>query len=168
MPTTPPALTFSGGKYIAQGVRRYYWVPTIVTLSAPTRAEMVAGVDLTGTPGAPGSLFDATGWSTNQNFVAVPDFGSKIVGKITGTAELNDSTLVFYASTVSTDIRAVLTDNLNGNIVILQEGDVPGQKMDAFKVQVGAVTVDQSLGNPAQITVPFGIFAVVKNITIPA
>jgi hypothetical protein len=168
MPTTPPALTYSGVKYIAQGVRRFYWTVTVATLSSPTRAEMVAGVDLTGTPGAAGSLFDATGWASTQNFVPVPDFGTKIVGKIPGTADLADSSLVFYASSTSADVRAVLTDNLQGYIIILEEGDVPGQKMDAFKVQVGAVTVDQSLGNPAQVTVPFGIFATAKNITIPA
>lgn len=168
MPTTPPALTYSGAKYIAQSVRRYYWVPSIATISSPTRAEMVAGTDLTGTPGAAGSLFGANGWTSQQNFIPVPDFGTRIVGKIPGTADLQDSSLVFYASNTSTDVRALLTDNLQGYIVILEEGDVPGQKMDVYKVQVGAVTVDQSLGNPAQVTVPFGIFAISKNVTIPA
>ena len=168
MPTLPTPLSYSGVKYIAQGVRRYYWVPSIATLSSPTRAEMVAGTDLTGTPGAAGSLFDANGWASTQNFIAVPDFGSKVVGKIPGTAELQDSTLVFYASSTSADVRALLTDNLQGYVILLEEGDVPGQKMDVFKVQVGAVTVDQSLNNPAQVTVPFGIFALAKNVTIPA
>ena len=162
MPSFPPALSFTGIRYFAPGTRKFYWVPSIATLSSPTRAEMTAGTDLTG------SINAATGWTLATNFLDSSDYGTRVVGKISGKITFADSSLTFWASNNSVDVRALLTQDLAGNIITLQEGDVPGQKMNVFKVTVAAQSFQQDEQNPAYIDIQFGILAAVLNVTVPA
>jgi hypothetical protein len=162
MPTTPSALAFGGVRYIAPGTRHFYWVPTIANTASPTRAELVAGTDLTP------SIAAADGWTVSSAFVDTPDFGSRTISKIPGAITFADSSLTFYESSVSTDVRALLTQDLVGYVTIMLEGDVTGQKMNVFKVQVASVAPMQSISDPAQIQVSFGIFSVNQAVTIPA
>jgi hypothetical protein len=162
MPTTPSALTFGGVRYIAPGTRHFYWVPTIANTASPTRAELIAGTDLTP------SVADASGWTTASDFVDTPDFGSRTVTKIPGKITFADSSFTFYESSTSSDVRALLTQDLVGYVTIMLEGDVTGQKMNVFKVQVASVAPQQSLSDPAQIQISFGIFSVNQNVIIPA
>jgi hypothetical protein len=161
MPT--PALTFGGVRYIGPGTRKYYWVPTIATLSAPTRSELNAGTDLTATIPTDG----VNGFTVSTNFVDTPDFGSVTVSKIPGAVTLADSSLTFYESSTSSDVRALLTQGLVGYVTIMLEGDVVGQKMNAFKVQVASVSPDQNGGDKAEtVTVGFALLAYSFYITI--
>src|SRR5215475_12335803 len=163
MPT--PALTFGGVRYIGPGTRKYYWVPSVATLSAVTRAEMNAGTDMTATIPTDG----VTGFTVSTGFVDTPDFGSVTISKIPGADTLADSSLTFYESSVSTDIRSLLTPRLVGYVTIMLEGDVAGQKMNAFKVQVGAVSPDQNGNDKAEtVTVSFALLAYSLFQTIPA
>src|SRR5262245_50119277 len=138
MPT--PALTFGGVRYIGPGTRKYYWVPAVATLSSVTRAEMNAGTDMTAVIPTDG----VSGFTVSTNFVDTPDFGSTTVTKIPGALTLADSSLTFYESSTSVDIRSLLTQGLVGYVTIMLEGDVTGQKMNAFKVQVASVSPDQN------------------------
>ena len=92
MPT--PALSFGGVRYIGPGTRKYYWVPTIATLSAPSRAELNAGTDMTATIPTDG----VSGFTVSTAFVDTPDFGSTTITKIPGALSLADSSLTFYES----------------------------------------------------------------------
>lgn len=164
MPTQPSALTFGGVRYIPQGTREYYWVPTIAVLTAPTRAELIAGTRLTGSVGG------ISGWGQNVNFVKVPDFGSRNVGVIPGTIELDSSTsFTFYQSSTSVDARSLFTVGLVGFVTIMLEGDVAGQKMDVFKLQVANVTPSQDLGDtPATLNIGVALSSYTPYVTIPA
>ena|SRR5215468_584978 len=160
-----PALTFGGVRYIGPGTRKYYWVPTVATLSAVTRAEMNAGTDMSAVIPPDG----VAGFTVNTNFVDTPDFGSVTITKIPGLDTLADSSITFYESSTSVDIRALITPRLVGYMTHMLEGDVPGQKMNAFKVQAAAVSPDQNGGDKAEtVTIGFAILAYAFFQTIPA
>ena len=162
MPTFPPALS-TGTPYVAQGPRRYYWVVTIANPAAPTRAELTAGTDLSQ------NVTAISGFGQNQNFAPRSVFGSNVIGKIAATIELTDSSMSFEAGANSVDVRALLTTGALGYMVILNEGDIAGQKMNVFKSQVGSVTPQQVLGDTeAQIDVSFGVFSANLYVAIPA
>jgi hypothetical protein len=151
-------------RYIPVSVRHWYWVPTIANLSAPSRAELNAGTDLTGQIPQDG----VAGFSVKSNLVDAGDMGSRFVSKISGLIQADDSTMTFYMSSTSSDVRSLLTQDLTGYIVILLEGDIAGRKMDAYPVTVSSVSKENAGANPATLTVTFAITAVPQvNLTVP-
>ena len=149
-------------RYIAQSVRKYYWVATIATITSPTRGELNAGNDLTG------QVFAVTGFDNPVTLVDAPDFGTRFIAQVSGPIKPSASTITMYQSSNSSDVRTLLTRDLVGNIVILLEGDVTGRKMDVFPVVVSAVTKQQTIGDPAKLDIQFGITASpAVDVTIP-
>src|SRR5713101_8748825 len=97
----PPTLVPTS-RYVPEGTRKIYYVPTIATQSAPTRAEMNAGVDLTP------EIAVMTGFTVKSDTVEVPDMSTRFTGKIPARIVADDSMITFYASSTSNDVRTVL------------------------------------------------------------
>ena len=165
MPSFPPLLS-TGTAYVAQGVRRVYLVASIANPAAPTRAELTAGTEVTQ------NVTAMTGWAPNQNFANRAVLGSATVGSIAGTANFPAQSLTFEAGQNSTDIRTLLTWTQPPStyyVVILTEGDVPGQKMNVFKCLVGVIAPQNVLGDTeAQVDVAFGVLSANMQVAIPA
>jgi len=158
----PPALTASL-RYVPEGTRKIYWVPTIATQSSPTRAEINAGTDLTG------EIAEVGGFTVASDQVEVPDMSSRFTGKIPGRITADDSSLRLYASSNSTDVRALLPRDTAGFVITLWEGDVPGQKMDVWPVKVSAAAVQTGTDDPGSIEISFTITKIPsQNVVIPA
>ncbi len=151
-------------RYIAPEVTKTYWVPTVATLASPTRVELDAGTDLSAEVAA------MTGWEISADRVAVPDLGTKFVGRISGRVNPGDAQIVFYASQDTQDVRDLLARGDKGNVFIADGGDVTGQKARLFAVEVSAVTptTDVAGTEGARIMVDFSITAVDEEVTIPA
>jgi len=131
----PTAITASV-RFISPGITRCYWVPAISAFpGAATRAELTAGTDLTN------EIADVSGFAAKTQFVDVPDLSGAFVPVVSGRFKPDASSLTFYGSKNSTDVRTVLTQGASGFIVWLDGGDVATQKMDEFAVTVGAVSV---------------------------
>lgn len=157
----PPPLTATT-RYIPEGTRKVYWVPTIAVQSAPTRAELNAGTDLTA------EIFDVTGFTVTSNTIEVPDLSSRFTAKIPGLVVADDSALVCYASQTSNDVRTVLPRDTAGFVVILWEGDVSGQKMDVFPSKVVSTSILTPIADPARINVAIAVTKVPsQNVVIP-
>lgn len=149
-------------RYIAPGTRKYVWVATIAAPATPTSAEITAGTDLTG------QVADASGWTTTSNNVDAPDFGTRFTPKVPGMISADDSSLTFYQSTTSTDVRTLLTRDLKGFIIIFPEGIHTSNTMDLFPVTVSSVSKQQSQTDAAQLQVQFTITSVpLENLAIP-
>lgn len=160
MPATPMT---SSTRYYRPGVTQVSYVPTIATQAAPTRAELNAGTALGGEVSA------IDGWQVTSNFIDAPDLASTFISKVASSTEAGDSSLTFYASSNSIDVRALLPRGTAGYIVFLDESDVAGKKMDVFKILVAAAPKQRDLGELAQIQVQFSIVsAPSENVTIPA
>lgn len=160
MAATPISATT---RYYRKGVTKFYWLASCADPAAPTRAEMDAGIDLSR------EIAEINGWQVKSEFVPTPDLGSRFTGKIGGDITADDSSINFYASKNSVDVRSVLSRDTVGTMLVLDEGDVPGGKMDTFPATVGSAPKLRSLSDPAMIQVNFAITSEPKeNVTIPA
>lgn len=161
MPTAAITVT---DRYIFPEVGKIYWLPAVANVNAVTRVEMNAGSDLTA------EVADATGWEVSADRVAVPDAGSKFTARISGRVNPGDAQLTFWADQQTTDIRDLLSRGDQGYVLMLYGGDVAGQKMDVFPVEVSAVSKPVQIGGEAaRIMVDFSIRRVPgEDVAIPA
>ena len=136
-------------RYYPSGTRKCYWLATTANYQSPTRAELNAGIDLT-------HEIDAmTGFALTSAMVNVPDMGSRFVSQIPGALESTKNDITFYQDLHSQDIRQVLANGTTGFIAMLWDGDVSGQLMDVFPVQVASVAPDPAINKSAMITIDF-------------
>lgn len=158
----PPSPLTATVRYIPPGTRKIYWVATIANYLSPTRGELNAGVDLSG------EVAEVTGFSVTSDTTDTPDLSGRFVPVIAGRIKAADSSLSFYASNTSSDVRTVLPRDTVGYIVMLWEGDVTGQKMDVFPVKVTVSALDGAMEDPEKVNVSFAITRVpANNVTIP-
>jgi hypothetical protein len=158
----PPKLNVTS-RYVSEGTRKIYFVTTIATQASPTRAEINAGTDLTD------EIAEMSGFAVSSDQAEVPDMASRFTGKIPGRITADDSSIRFYASSTSNDVRTVLPRDTAGFVLTLWEGDVPTQKMDVWPVKVGSAAVQPTIDDPASILVQFTITKIPsQNVTIPA
>lgn len=158
-----PAITAST-RYYDVGRTKVYWLPTCANPNAPLRSEMNAGTDLTP------EIADLNGWSVTSNQIQTPDFANRFTAQIAGRIDAAASSLTFYSSLTSADVRALLPRDAVGFVVWLDGGDIPTHKMDVYPVTVTSVSKMRDTGNnAARIQVSFSITAAPsENVTIPA
>lgn len=163
MPTFPTPLA-STVRYMPAGIRKVYFLPTIADAGlAATRTEMTAGTDLSPQVAA------ISGFNVTSNFLDAPDLGGGFISKVAGRTSSDDSSITFYSSKTTTDVRTVLQRNTAGYILVLPGGDVPAQKMNVFPVTVGSESDENDIEAVAQITVTFAITnQPAQNVAIPA
>lgn len=147
--------------YIPLDVRKFYWVPTITTIASPTRDELNAGTDLSP------QVTDNAGWSVSGSTVDSQSFVGAAL-KLPGPKSVDDSSLTCRNSKTSTDARTILTDDLDGYIVVFPEGDVEGYKMNVFQVVVNAQPQSPGITDPATTEFQFAITAYELRVTVPA
>jgi len=160
MAATPIA---SVDRYYTKGTLKWYWVPTIADKSAPSRAELNAGTDLTG------EVAECDGWAVSSNFVDAPDVNSRFTSKVPGAIEAEDSSLTMYADPSGSDARTLMPRDETGFVVRLGGGDVAGRKMDVFPVTVGALSKPFEMDGTPVVTFQFAITSEpAEDVTIPA
>lgn len=156
-------------RYISPGETRIYWVPVIVDIAAPTRAELdaVEARDLTG------EVAEGAGWEVTSNEVATPDLGSKFDKKIGGKTNADGSSLTFYMSreAAGAEVLTLMSRDSEGHIVRLHGGDTAGYPMDVFPVRVLASpkVVDAGGGAAEQVRVQYSVTGEpAENVPVPA
>lgn len=148
MPPTLPATE----RFFAPEISKVYFLPTIVAAThIPTRAEITAGTDLTD------EIQTLSGWAQTAASIATPDWGSRFTSNIPGRTSVADSSITFYADRSGADVRAVLTELLNGYIVLADGGDDEDLLADSFPVRVASVGKVRSDSAALLITVGFTI-----------
>lgn len=149
-------------RFIRPGVTKVYFVITMSNYLSPIRSELNAGTDLTR------EIADISGFQVTSEAVDTPDLNSRFTSKIPGMITADDSSLSFYASSNSIDVRSLLPRDTVGYVVWLDEGDIAGRTMDVFPVQVSSAPKVRSLSDPAQIQVQFTITNVpAENVVVP-
>jgi hypothetical protein len=160
MPATPITASV---RYVRFGVTRVVFAPAVANILVPTRAEINAGTDLSG------EVSEISGFQVNSNFVDTPDLLSSFTAKLAGRTSSDDSSITMYASSNSTDVRALLSRGTAGFLMWFDEGDTPGRKYDVYPITVGSVAKDRSLEDPARLVVNVAITRTpTENITVPA
>lgn len=153
----------ASNRYYRQGVSKAIWVPTIATLSSPTRSEINAGTNLS--PEVQG----VSGWEVTGNTEDTPDLGSVFIGKVPSTTTSDASTITFYADSTSVDVRGLLARGSQGFIIWMDEGDVAGYLMDVFPVRVTSAPKKRDVSAVAMIDINFAVLREpAENVIIPA
>ncbi|WP_329338596.1 hypothetical protein OG866_27125 [Streptomyces sp. NBC_00663] len=160
MPATPINASV---RYYRRGTTKVVWCPTIANKSAPTRAEINAGTELSGETGA------MSGWQTTSATVPTAALGSRFTPTVPGEITAADSSLTFWASKNGDDVRTLLQREAIGFVIWMDEGDVSGQTCDVYPVQVTSQAKVRELDQAAQIMAQFAITSEpAENVTIPA
>lgn len=160
MSATPIAAT---NRYFRPETSKVIWCPSVADPSAPTRAEIDAGIDLSD------EISEVGGWQVTSDTVETPDLGSRFVGKIPSTTSSDDSSLTMYADEEGHDVRELLHRGDSGNVIWMDEGDVAGQYMDLFPTRVSSVPKQRDLTSAATLQVMFSVVREPKeNLIIPA
>jgi len=149
--------------YLPVDIRKFYWVPTIAVITAPTRIELDAGTDLSP------QVVDAPGWFVDGSTVQSQSFVGPALNLI-GAQSFADSSLVMRNSRTSTDARTILIVQrpaLTGFIVVFPEGDTGGFKMDVFSVAVNAAPKSPGQLDPSTTEFKFAIFDARPRIAVP-
>jgi hypothetical protein len=158
--TAPPISASS--RYIPEGITHYYYVAAIASYTAPTRAELNAGTDLTPEVAAAGD------WAINSAAVPAPDLSTLFDAQIAGKISMGTTTLDMYADSTSSDVRTLLPRGTVGYIVKFPEGDITGRKCDVFPVKVIAQPKPTNMGNPSVIQLQFVVTKVpAENASVP-
>lgn len=146
----PTALSATS-RYALFDTRKYTWVPTIASQSAPTVSELSAGTDLSG------EIQSVAGFTVSTNMIDVPDAGSDYTSQIPGRTTTDASSLTFYADLTADDVRTLFTRDLAGYVVIYPEGIVTGGTMDVWPVRVTSVSKSNDIEAAGQIVVSFSV-----------
>lgn len=150
-------------RYYPAGTRKCYYLPTCANYLSPTRAEMNAGVDLSG------EIESVTGFSLTSAMVNVPDMGSRFVSQIPGALESSKNDITFYQDLNSQDVRQLFAIGVTGFIIMLWDGDIAGRLMDVFPIQVASVAPDPSVNKAGMLAVDYAPSAVPAiGVVIPA
>ena len=132
----PASAISSSTRYRAKGTAKYVFCTSVATVSAPTRAEINAGTDLSD------EIMEVDGWNVDSENIETPDLGSTFTGSIPGSTSADDSSLTMYADQGGTDVRSLLPRGTNGFMLVMRAGDTAGRKMDVFPVRVGSTVVN--------------------------
>ncbi len=150
-------------RYYRQGVSKVVFCTTIASISAPSRAEINVGIDLSP------EISASSGWEVTGNTEDTPALGSAFIGKVPSTTTAGDSSLTFYSDSTSVDVRSLLTRNTSGYIIWMDEGDVVGHLMDVFPVRVTGAPKQRDISSVSTIMVNFATLREpAENVAIPA
>lgn len=152
-------------RYFQPEISKVHFLTAIAAAThIPVRAEITAGTDLTD------EIADIAGFQVTGADIATPDMGKRFTKSIPGRKTAANSSITVYADLAGADARTVLTEGLNGFMVFMDGGDVPGQPMDVYPVRVKAVGKARSVGDSAmQLVIEFTITgAPVVDEDIPA
>lgn len=162
----PPTKLNPTSRYIHAEVATVYGIDTVAApdTTGPTRVEIDAGTDWTD------EVAEMTGWALSAQRVAVPDLGRKFVSQVGGRINPSDSSIMFWASEDTLDIRDAIATGDKLYVMIAHGGDVTGQKADLWYVEVNAISKPIVVGNESpRITVEFAHLArPLEDFAIPA
>lgn len=133
MPATAlnPAEQFSA----LDGLTVLFLPVVAATTLIPTRAEINAGTDLSTELADP-----PEGFTLTSEKIDTPKLAKRFTGSIPGRITAEDSSMMLYTDRGGDDVRDVLPRDTKGFIVLMDSGDVPGDLMDVWPVQVNALT----------------------------
>lgn len=158
----PPSQISAYATFYQPGVTKVYIVATMSNYLSPTRDELDAGLDVTRQVRA------IDGFSIEADQIERPDMASLFVSKIGGRTNAADSSLTIYAAKNGADARTTLVFGYTGYVVMLDGGDVTGQKMDVYPVQVIAKPKQRGDSDPFNIMYQFSITQPpAEDVTIP-
>jgi hypothetical protein len=149
-------------RFIPEGATMFYWVVTMASYLAPSRAELNAGTNLTPEVASSGN------WGIVSNAIDTPDLATTFTSQIPGKITMDGSTLNMYSDDNQADARTLMPRNSVGFIVKFPGGDITGRKMSVFPVKVGSAAEPTAFGAPTELNFTFYVTKIPgENLTVP-
>lgn len=149
-------------RFIPEGATAFYWVVTMASYLAPSRAELNAGTNLTPEVASSGN------WGIVSNAIDTPDLATTFTSQIPGKVTIDGSTLNMYADDNQADARTLMPRNAVGFIVKFPGGDITGRKMTIFPVKVGSAAEPTAFGAPTELNFTYYVTKIpAENVTVP-
>lgn len=150
-------------RFFAPGTTRIVFCTSISVITAVTRSEINAGLDLSN------EVVEMDGWSVNANLLDAPDIGHKFNAKVSGRTEADNSSLTMYQSKTTDDVRTIMPRGTTGDILIMWGGDVAGRLMDVYPVEVASVGKSLPDNRASDMRILFAITSEpAEDVEIPA
>ena len=150
-------------RFFRRGKSKIYWLPSQAGTS-PTRAEITAGVNLSG------SVAAMAGFQLSNAPITTPDLATSFDSQIDGPDQAGESSLNLYDDDVATANRVALAKGTPGYVLLMPYGDVPTKRCETWPAKSTGVNDEWTLdATAAQFQVGFAITAVPnQNGVIPA
>ncbi|GAA1353535.1 phage tail tube protein [Streptomyces beijiangensis] len=158
-------------RYSRRGVSRFYFLKAIAAPNnVPTRAELgtTNGTDLSA------FISDVEGFALENTAIDTPDMASSFTSNIPGENKADNSSFTFYEDKGSDTLEALLSQGVEGFVVILRKGDIQltpaSRSMEVFPVRVGSRSATYTAANePAKFKVSFNITSEpAQDLAVPA
>lgn len=149
-------------RYTPDELEKWFFLPTVASVNAPTVANFTAGQDITP------AISSVSGFTISANKVDTPDLSTRFTRSVAGRLTAEDSSIEFYKGDDATDVeevvRALLPRGTDGFIARVHpvEGEAPtiaaGVKAEIWPVEVMSNSVGSPTPGEAQkFTVQFSV-----------
>lgn len=127
------------------------YASAVANKNSPTRGEINAGTALEN------QIAEIAGFSVSSDTVPTADLGTRFISQIDGDITVEASSITFWASQNSVDIRGLLPRGTTGFLIFMDESDTPTRKGYTFPVKVTAVSPIREREGGARVTVNFAV-----------
>lgn len=151
-------------KFFRRGVSEIFFLPSVASVSAPTRAEITAGTELTPEVAA------ISGFQLTNTPIPTPNLADVFTPQITGEDTIADSSLTFNDDDTSTAVRSALAKGNAGYLLFMPYGDVTAKRAEVWPVVSTGYNDEWSVDNtPAKAMAGFAVTAVpTQDAVVPA
>lgn len=159
----PPPQIAAYATFYQPGITRIYLCPAIANINAPTRPELNAGLDVTR------QVAGIEGWKVVSETLPRPDMASRFTSKVGSAISADDSSLTIYMARSGVDYRPTLVRGYVGFAVFQDGGEITGQLMDVFPVEITSTPKQRGLGELMTAMIQFSITSTpAEDVAIPA
>lgn len=140
-------------RFFRRGKSKVYVCPTVAGAS-PSRAELTAGYDVSG------SIAAISGFGLTNSPIATPDLGTSFNSQIEGEDTVADSSFTVYDddSSEGDDLRDMLAKGTETCVVLMPYGDVPTKRLEVWRAKSTGFNDQWSMdASAAQAAVSFAI-----------
>lgn len=150
--------------FFRRGITEFHFLPTVANLTAPTRPEITAGINLSE------MISEVSGWQLANSPIQTPRLARRYTTQIPGEDTTEASTLTLDDDKDDTTVRDGLPKDEEGFILKLPYGDVPTDRCEVWPVTITGNNDVISMGNdPARYVVGFAVTGVPEqDAVIPA
>jgi hypothetical protein len=143
-------------KFFRRGVSKVVFLGTVPSsLSAPTLAEIAAGVDLSP------FISEMNGWQLTNTPIRTPNLADTFTSQIDGEETVADSTLTMNDENGASAFRTALPKGTAGWILLAPYGITATKRCEVWPVKSTGINDQYTVGNePARTVVSFAITAV--------
>lgn len=138
-------------KFFIRGTEKWFFLPAVANLAAPTSAEITAGTNITP------RMATSSGFTASTTNIDAPDADTRFVGNIPGSLTPAASSITFNdddAVSTPDPIKTLLADQVTGFIVIARRGTGTGKPAQVWPVRSGGPDDEHNWENaPARFTV---------------